>query len=140
MRVPPHHLVRGPATELLEHRRGRTGLDMPARPGVSQVMPAKVLDAGTLKSSSPRLRVRLPHWVPPDRGHVRQVLAEPTADDLHGSLRQWHSDRLTCFRLIRVNPRYTPHSIDLGPLESGDIRAAKPSLEAELRHHPQVSG
>src|SRR5262245_52708645 len=128
MRVPPHHLVRGPATELLEHRRRSTGLDMPARPGVSQVMPAKVLDAGTLESLSPRLRVRLPHWFPSEREHVRQVLAKLAADDLHGSLGQWHSDRFTCLRLIRVNPRYTPHSIDLGPLESGDIRAPKPSL------------
>jgi len=47
MRVPQHHLVAGPAAELLLHRQGRACLHVPARPCVPQVVEAQIIEAGT---------------------------------------------------------------------------------------------
>lgn len=41
-----HHFQRLPASQLLQYEQGRAGSDMPARPGVPQVMDAEILDTG----------------------------------------------------------------------------------------------
>lgn len=52
-RVSPHHLGRLPATQLLQDEERHASLYQPARPGVAQVVPAEVRDAGALEGLAP---------------------------------------------------------------------------------------
>src|SRR5437870_4590667 len=53
MRVALDHHRRFPAAEPLQLVRRCTGLAMPRCPGVPQIVPAEVLDTGTLQSIPP---------------------------------------------------------------------------------------
>ena len=70
MRVTPHHVRTLPATHLLQCEQRSARLHVPARPGMPQVMPAKILDPGGLKSGIPGLGAS-----------NRRVCTERCADD-----------------------------------------------------------
>ena len=55
----PYHLLRLPDAHLLQVVQQRTVLDQPARSSVTQVVPAKIIDAGTPKGVAPCLSVHL---------------------------------------------------------------------------------
>jgi len=56
MGVAPHHAFRLPASELLQSKQRRPTLDMPARPGMAQVVKTKVFTGSRLGRSGRDLR------------------------------------------------------------------------------------
>jgi len=56
MRVSPHHPLALPSGELLQGKKWRSALHVPAGPGVPKIVPAEVLDTGALQRLAPSLR------------------------------------------------------------------------------------
>src|SRR5436309_3241904 len=49
----------------------RSSLHVPARPGMAQVVPSKILDADSLQRRTPCFRVDLAHWLTSKAEHMR---------------------------------------------------------------------
>src|SRR5580700_9045435 len=92
MGVAPHHAFCLPASELLQSKQRRAALDVPARPGMSQVVKSKVFQTRALQSEVPSPRADLLDRLSQVREHVYGMLACLTHDDAHRHLVERHGD------------------------------------------------
>ena len=94
VRVTTHHRLRFPATQLLQHPCGHVILPEPARPGMPQVVPAKIGDPRPLERSSPMFRVHLPDRSSGIGEHVLALLAHLPLEDRDREIVEWNTQRL----------------------------------------------
>ena len=112
MRVAFDHHQRPPAAESLQLVRWRPRLAVPGCPGMPQIMPAEIFDAGTLQRSPPCPRVGMPERLPLKREYPLRMFTElPAQYVLRGHIER-HGNRFTIFGLIRTHPGMTRLQID----------------------------
>jgi hypothetical protein len=138
VRVAADHLRGLPAAELLQREERRAVLHVPTRPGMPEIVPAEVLDAGALHRQIPRAGTHLMDALSFVGEHPSRVHPVPLAQDLHRRAVQGHRDRLARLRLIGMNPRELARQVHLFPGESGHVRRAQSRLQREGRHVAQV--
>lgn len=90
MRIPLHHMLCFPAAQTLQFMRWRSCFPMPSGKGVTQVMPAKILNPGPLQRIAPSLGVDLDDWMAIIGKNVHRVIALTLHQHFHGGLIQWH--------------------------------------------------
>jgi|SRR5580765_6630899 len=117
---------RSPNTELLQQIEWRAVLHVPARPGVSQVVPAKVLDTRTLERVVPSFRADLLDRLTSVGEHPARVLA---------SLRLQHSHCLVVERHASV-----VSGIDRSRPTTGRSRPGAYFLQSGRSTHDQGMG
>ena len=107
--VPPHHLRALPAAKLLQCEQWRSALHVPACPGVPQVVPTEITDAGTLECAVPGLGADLSDRLPSEAEHVREMLAELLAHERNRFRIQRHRNRSsTTYRPVQFSGATSP--------------------------------
>src|SRR5689334_14660407 len=105
MRVTTNHLGTLPSAQLLQREQRRSVLHVPARPGVPQIMPAKVFDAGALERLVPCFRADLSDRLPAETEHARRMFPDLLAYQRQRLRVERDGDRSPRLRLIGMNPR-----------------------------------
>src|SRR3954464_462574 len=105
VRIPLHHLRRSPPAKLLQDVEWRTVLRVPARPCMSQVMPAKTNSyTCTLDGRAPCTSGYLTNRLATVRKHPLRMASCLSLEYLERILRERNTDCLLRLGLVRMNP------------------------------------
>src|SRR5689334_17350353 len=93
---------------------------MPARPGMPQIVPPEIHDPSRLESRLPRLAIHLRYRLAVVNEHVLAVIVlalflQLLTQNDDSCSRERHSNRLPRLGLVRVNPCFPSHQVNLRP-------------------------
>ena len=124
-------LTDSPSSQFLKHRKRSAGLNVPARPGVSEIVPAKVFDAGFLESLLPAPVVDPLDWLSLVTENVCVAIPQLSSHHVQRFLGKGNGDALPCLCLVRMDPGHLPRHVHLGPFEPQDVRHPKTCRQGE---------
>ena len=95
-----HHRPSALPTQALKLMSRCNRLSLPGRPGMSQVMPAEILDACPLKGRIPGFRAGRVDWIAPLRKNSFRMLSCLSLEDGQRHIVQRHGDRAAILGIV----------------------------------------